>query len=118
MIHHIIIKIYRCYTYIQVDNSFNPFSDDKINKHYSGYKKPEPTANWESLYVGLKQDSEFSRGMLDFSFESEEVTGSLFNDGEVEQTVHSAYQFIKKYIVSSIKSGMVVDQQRAHQRVL
>ncbi|MFT5963619.1 MAG: DNA mismatch repair protein MutL [Flavobacterium sp.] len=104
---------------IQVDNSFNPFSDDKINKHYSAYKKPEPTANWESLYVGLKQDSEFSIGNADFSFESEEVTGSLFNDGEVEQTVHSAYQIHKKYIVSSIKSGMViVDQQRAHQRVL
>jgi DNA mismatch repair protein MutL len=104
---------------VQVDNSFNPFSDDKINKHYSGYKKPEPIANWESLYVGLKQDSEFSRGSADFSFESEEVTGSLFNDGEVEQTVHSAYQIHKKYIVSSIKSGMViVDQQRAHQRVL
>jgi DNA mismatch repair protein MutL len=104
---------------IQVDGNFNPFSDDKINKHYSGYKKPEPTANWESLYVGLKQDSEFSRANVDFSFESEEVTGSLFNDGEVEQTVHSAYQIHKKYIVSSIKSGMViVDQQRAHQRVL
>jgi DNA mismatch repair protein MutL len=104
---------------IQVDGSFNPFSDDKVNKHYSGYKKPEPTANWESLYVGLKQDSEFSIANTDFSFESEEVTGSLFNDGEVEQTVHSAYQIHKKYIVSSIKSGMViVDQQRAHQRVL
>jgi DNA mismatch repair protein MutL len=31
------------------------FSDDKVNKHYSGYKKPEPTAR-ESLYVGLKQE--------------------------------------------------------------
>jgi hypothetical protein len=48
------------------------------------------------LYVGLKQDSEFSsRANVDFSFESEEVTGSLFND-EVEQTVHSAYQIHKK----------------------
>ncbi|UFH35618.1 DNA mismatch repair endonuclease MutL [Flavobacterium acetivorans] len=107
---------------IQVDRSFNPFSDDKVNKHYasgSGYKKPEPTANWESLYVGLKQEPEFTTTNPDFSFESEEVTGSLFNEEEVEQTVNSAYQIHKKYIVSPIKSGMViVDQQRAHQRVL
>ncbi|WP_413999182.1 DNA mismatch repair endonuclease MutL [Flavobacterium sp. W1B] len=107
---------------IQVDRSFNPFSDDKINKHYSSgssYKKPEPTANWESLYVGLKQEPEFTTTNHDFSFESEEVTGSLFNEEEVEQTVNSAYQIHKKYIVSPIKSGMViVDQQRAHQRVL
>jgi DNA mismatch repair protein MutL len=106
---------------IQVDGSFNPFSDDKINKHYSGspYKKPESTANWESLYVGLKQEGDFISGNTDFSFESEEVTGSLFNEEEVEQTVNNAYQIHKKYIVSPIKSGMViVDQQRAHQRVL
>ncbi|WP_369765565.1 DNA mismatch repair endonuclease MutL [Flavobacterium sp. WC2429] len=104
---------------IQVDSTFNPFSDDKVNKHYSSYKKPESTANWESLYVGLKQDSDVFTSNTDFSFESDEVTGSLFNDEEVEQAVHNSYQIHKKYIVSPIKSGMViVDQQRAHQRVL
>ncbi|MGO4822446.1 MULTISPECIES: DNA mismatch repair endonuclease MutL [unclassified Flavobacterium] len=112
---------------IQVDRSFNPFSDDKVNKHYSssssssssGYRKPEPTASWESLYVGLKQESDFISNSNEISFESEEVTGSLFNDEEVEQNVNNAYQIHKKYIVSPIKSGMViVDQQRAHQRVL
>lgn len=123
---------------IQVDGTFNPFTDDKTNKHYSNagssfssgssssggsgsnsyssYKKPEPTASWESLYVGLKQDTE-EIGMM--SFENEEVTSSLFNDNEIEQTVHKTYQIHKKYIVSPIKSGMViVDQQRAHQRIL
>ncbi|WP_369769478.1 DNA mismatch repair endonuclease MutL [Flavobacterium sp. WC2416] len=104
---------------IQVDSTFNPFSDDKVNKHYSSYKKPESTANWESLYVGLKQDSDVFTSNTDFSFETDEVTGSLFNDEEVEQAVHNSYQIHKKYIVSPIKSGMViVDQQRAHQRVL
>ena len=101
---------------IQVDGNFNPFSDDKPNKHYSNYKKPEPTANWESLYVGLKQDTD---EIGSITFENEEVTSSLFNDEEVDHAVHKTYQIHKKYIVSSIKSGMViVDQQRAHQRVL
>ena len=101
---------------IQVDGNFNPFSEDKPSKQFSSYRKPEPTANWESLYVGLKQDSD---EIGHITFENEEVTSSLFNDEEVEHAVHKTYQIHKKYIVSSIKSGMViVDQQRAHQRVL
>lgn len=101
---------------IQVDGNFNPFSDDKPNKHFSNYKKPESTANWESLYVGLKQDTD---DIAHITFENEEMTSSLFNDEDIEHSIHKTYQIHKKYIVSSIKSGMViVDQQRAHQRVL
>ena len=101
---------------IQVDGNFNPFSEEKPSKQFASYRKPEPTANWESLYVGLKQDTDENDGV---TFENEEVTSSLFNDEEVEHAVHKTYQIHKKYIVSSIKSGMViVDQQRAHQRVL
>jgi len=106
---------------IQVDGNFNPFSEEaKPNKHFSNsnssYKRPEPTSNWESLYVGLKQDSEEIDTMI---FENETVTSSLFNNEEVEQTVHKTYQIHKKYIVNPIKSGMIiVDQQRAHQRIL
>jgi DNA mismatch repair protein MutL len=106
---------------IQVDGSFNPFSEEvKPNKHFantnSRYKRPEPTSNWESLYLGLKQDSEEIDTM---TFENETVTSSLFNNDEVEQVVHKTYQIHKKYIVNPIKSGMIiVDQQRAHQRIL
>lgn len=101
---------------IQVDGNFNPFAEQKPKASFSSYKKTEPTASWESLYVGLKQDT-FEVGQM--NFENEEVTSSLFGDDEVEQAVHKTYQIHKKYIVSSIKSGMViVDQQRAHQRVL
>jgi len=106
---------------IQVDGSFNPFSEnEKPNKQFvntnSGYRRPEPTSNWESLYVGLKQDSEEIDTM---TFENEAVTSSLFNNDEVEQAVHKTYQIHKKYIVNPIKSGMIiVDQQRAHQRIL
>lgn len=101
---------------IQVDGNFNPFAEEKPSKQFSSYRKPEPTANWESLYVGLKQDTD---EIEQIAFENEEVTSSLFNDEEVEHAVHKTYQIHKKYIVSSIKSGMViVDQQRAHQRIL
>ncbi len=106
---------------IQVDSSFNPFSEEvKPNKQFtntnSAYRRPEPASNWDSLYVGLKQDSEEIDTM---TFENEAVTSSLFNNDEVEQAVHKTYQIHKKYIVNPIKSGMIiVDQQRAHQRIL
>ena len=104
---------------IQVNGSFNPFSEeDKPNKHYANanFRKPESTSNWESLYVGLAPDSELVEAM---TFENEAVTSSLFNSDEVEQAVHKTHQIHKKYIVNPIKSGMIiVDQQRAHQRIL
>jgi DNA mismatch repair protein MutL len=120
---------------IQVDGNYNPFAEEKSNKNYSSssYKRVEPTATWESLYVGVKHDTAVISGgesfassnndypseNNEFTFENEEVTSSLFNDEEVEQAVNKTYQIHKKYIVSPIKSGMViVDQSRAHQRVL
>jgi len=101
---------------IQIDGNFNPFSDATPNKHFSSSRKTENTANWESLYVGLKHDAEEINNV---EFESDEVTGSLFNENEIEQASNKMYQIHKKYIVNPIKSGMVIiDQNRAHQRVL
>ncbi len=116
------------YPTIQVDSNFNPFADDsndsgldkqKSAKSYSSsssYRKQDVSASWESLYVGLKQEGE---EIPSFSFENEEITASLFDEKEEEQSTKRTYQIHKKYIVSPIKSGMViVDQGRAHQRVL
>ena len=103
---------------IQVNSGFNPFATEKPSKSLSSfgsYKNETTQSNWESLYVGLKQDTE---EIASFSFESEEVTGKLFEDDTIE-TSTSTYQIHKKYIVSTIKSGMlVINQKRAHQRIL
>lgn len=105
---------------IQVDSNFNPFAEEtntkpKATPSFSNYKK-ETTGSWESLYVGLKND------VLEVEphFESEEVTASLFDDKETEnEASKTAYQIQRKYIVSPIKSGLVIiDQNRAHQRIL
>ncbi len=108
------------YPTIQVDRTYNPFADEKPVKSFSGggssYKKSETTQSWESLYVGLKPDT---IEVDTFSFENEEVTASLFDEKEEENAINRTYQIHKKYIVSPIKSGMVIiDQSRAHQRVL
>jgi len=107
------------YPTIQVDSDYNPFSQEKPNKSFassSNYKKLEVQPSWESLYIGLKQAGQ---EITEMTFENDAVTSSLFEETEVEQEVKRTYQIHKKYIVSPIKSGMVViNQKRAHERVL
>ncbi len=114
---------------IEVDRSFNPFKDEKIsggssseNKTYTSFKKETP-ASWENLYVGLESETttpkQEENSFSSVEFESAEVTGSLFEDNEKQIGHHTTYQLKKKYIVTTIKSGMVIiNQHRAHERIL
>ena len=105
---------------VEVDSNFNPFKEETVPKARNIAYKKESTANWEGLYVGLESKGNDSN--IDFTeveFESEEQTVSIFDaDNQVEPT-NTTYQIHNKYIVSTIKSGvLVIDQHRAHQRVL
>lgn len=107
---------------IEFNTNFNPFeSNNEVKKtsastSFQSYKPKNNDANWDNLYVGLKQDT---HEIHSHSFENHEITGSLFNDREIEESPSRTYQIHKKYIVSSIKSGMlVINQSRAHQRIL
>lgn len=110
---------------IQVDTLFNPFeteskqSTENKNSSFRGnsHFKPSPTAGWESMYVGLKQDTL----ELESTLETDEawVSGSLFNDTEIENKTSHWYQLQQKYIICPIKSSLtIINQQRAHQRVM
>ncbi|WP_264521674.1 DNA mismatch repair endonuclease MutL [Flavobacterium sp. N1994] len=107
------------YPTVQVDSNFNPFSNEKPSKSFassSNYRKAEPQPNWESLYVGLKNAGQ---EISEMTFENDAVSSSLFEENEIEQEVKRTYQIHKKYIVSPIKSGMVIiNQKRAHERIL
>ncbi len=108
---------------IEVDRSFNPFQSEspsgKSGVLSSKFKK-ESTASWESLYVGL--ESKGTKTEVDFSnleFESDPEKQELFSDDSAMSQGQTTYQFHNKYIISPIKSGMIVmDQHRAHSRVL
>ncbi len=112
---------------IQVDSRYNPFSDEVgVNQHErksvdgfsssNNYKKSEILPSWESLYVGVQQSGQ---EITEMTFENDAVTSSLFEENEIEQEVKRTYQIQKKYIVSPIKSGMVIiNQKRAHERIL
>jgi len=105
---------------VEVDKDFNPFNEEKASKGMAGSYKKDKSGQWESLYVGL--ESKGTRGQHDFSeveFESDSETRRIFDDGTQKETSQATYQFQNKYIVSTIKSGMlVIDQHRAHERIL
>ncbi|MDT0642864.1 DNA mismatch repair endonuclease MutL [Zunongwangia sp. F363] len=105
---------------VEVDRDFNPFKNETGGSNYrpgNSFKK-ESTAGWESLYAGTTAEIESAAAGGHMEFESEEVTGSLFDTSE-EKPENTTFQLHKKFIVSTLKSGiLVIDQNRAHSRIL
>lgn len=100
---------------VEVDANFNPFKEDnKGEVKVKPFKKDKGDASWESLYVSMETTEDIST----VSIESESTNEELFSEKETDFSP-TTYQLHKKYIVTSIKSGMVIiNQHRAHQRVL
>jgi DNA mismatch repair protein MutL len=100
---------------VEVDRGFNPFKDEKA----SGISFKKESANsWESLYVGLESKGNNQDSFSQLQLESDEEMASMFDKANDEVT-QKTFQIHGKYIVNTIKSGMLlIDQSRAHQRVL
>lgn len=104
---------------IKVDPTYNPFEPRPVSKNYSGSantfqqkpaERPDVT-NWQSLYKGLENQTEINPEIPD----REPVQIRI----EEQQTSRSSIQFKNKYILTPVKSGlMVIDQKRAHERIL
>ena len=97
---------------ITVNRDFNPFKADAQNDIKFPYKR-EKTLEWESLYTGI----DLSQTDLNtIEVESKTVHQQLFNDTE---SISKTHQVHRKYIVSTIKSGVIfIHQNLAHQRIL
>ena len=103
---------------IEVDRNFNPFKNELGNSSGYGGGFKRDSAGWESLYTGLNAEST-GMDIKQIEFESEEVTGNLFGTTKTVETQNSTFQLNKKYIISTLKNGMlVIDQHRAHTRIL
>ncbi|WP_029037026.1 DNA mismatch repair endonuclease MutL [Salinimicrobium xinjiangense] len=108
---------------VEVDPNFNPFQNDRPTGHKSssGYRRDRSGGgSWESLYNGLGRDNNGTvSGFDQVEFESDEVTGNLFGNIDDKEAGSTTFQLNKKYIVTTVKSGiLVIDQQRAHMRIL
>lgn len=92
---------------VEVNPDFNPFKNEPQKAINYSYKR-EPEQQWQSLYSGIDTQQ--------IEVESETITSALFSE---EKSKSKTYQVHKKYIVSSIKSGVVyINQNLAHQRIL
>ena len=99
---------------VEVDRTFNPFSNSSQTPPSNSKSAGE---SWEGLYVGLESKSN-SDHFSQVNYESDEMTSSIFDDS-TEQKTQKTFQLHNKYIINTIKSGMlVIDQNRAHERIL
>jgi len=96
--------------------NYNPFGT-------SAYKRP--TLDWEDLYGDFEKKTETIESMPTWQPESEASGISILDPVEKQQTIDTNeqradnFQFKNRYIITSLKSGMlIIDQHRAHVRVL
>jgi DNA mismatch repair protein MutL len=91
---------------ISVDPDFNPFKETAQKEVRNPYKREVSTESWESLYTNIEVDTK------------EIHQESLFTD-ETAKEAGKTLQIQRKYLLSSIKSGVVlINQSLAHQRIL
>ncbi|MBL4744867.1 MAG: DNA mismatch repair endonuclease MutL [Flavobacteriaceae bacterium] len=105
---------------ITVDPTFNPFKSDPAPNYPKKTFSTKPTDNWESLYVDLEpSNTEFepiSREVTPITPIHTAVQIPLIQE---DPPSSKTYQLHNKYIISNIKSGLVVIHQHlAHQRIL
>jgi DNA mismatch repair protein MutL len=110
---------------IYVDPGFNPFEQETKEKASSqGYSRTQTTGfsnkatpGWEQLYQIPAFPDEEEAGATGL-----ETQHTISTDWEKENTGSGpkiTYQLHNKYILTHIKSGfMVIDQQRAHERII
>ncbi|MDT0552183.1 DNA mismatch repair endonuclease MutL [Urechidicola vernalis] len=97
---------------ITIDRDFNPFKSDEQKSISFPYKR-EQKQDWESLYVDIKTPE---IDIKNIEVQSELIETELF---DAKESISKTHQIHRKYIVSSIKSGIVfINQNLAHQRIL
>ncbi len=112
---------------IEIDPTFNPFEQTKPSnsvrsigsnpKSSAMSLEKENMANWDKLYLGFENEkNQDTHTNSDFSFISTENTQTKISGSGLSQKY---FQYKNKYILTPVKSGlMIVDQKRAHERIL
>jgi DNA mismatch repair protein MutL len=90
---------------IIVDPDFNPFKEASQKEIHFPFNREKHTQSWESLYTSVE------------TFENQHQE-ELFKNTQEDKT-QKTFQIQRKYIISLIKSGVVlIHQSLAHQRIL
>ncbi len=114
---------------IRINPNFNPFEQDRgADRDYSkttSYRDGQNRDNWQALYKGFEQDGIPTDQTPVYPSDISNETGmeavqQTFTDEDIAiKENHNFLQFKNKYIITPVKSGlMVIDQRRAHERIL
>ncbi len=114
---------------IEVDPTFNPFEKGQKTSSSggngggnSGFQK-ENIDGWEQLYSGLEQQNfdsaESSTEHTNTDTEPKQQSTFTSGDNGQQHTSGRLFQLKNRYILTSVKSGlMLIDQRRAQERIL
>lgn len=102
---------------IEIDTAYNPFNDDAKPSPYQqpkGFRKHVPQ-DWQDLYRNIQGE-----GFVQHEDAQLQTKLSYEEDNSVVPTSSRRFfQLKNKYIITSVKSGMmIIDQKRAHERIL
>ena len=102
---------------VHVNPHYNPFEGQD-----NEYRRQSADEQWEKLYQGLHLSGETVRPPVEDVFAEVSQTPKQEDKGillEVKERASSLMQYKGRYILTSVKSGlMLIDQHRAHVRVL
>ncbi len=92
---------------VKYNPQYNPFTSSKSRPSSSSVN------HWEDLYEGLETQSQEETTLFDDEVEDQAGNGLISDVSPVH------YQYKGKYIMTAVKSGlMIIDQHRAHVRML
>ncbi len=115
---------------IRINPNFNPFEKERGgDRAYSGastsYRDEQNMDNWQALYRGFEREEEQDelnpnhQTIRSYEREEHDAVQQEFKNVGITIENHSFLQFKNKYILTPVKSGlMVIDQRRAHERIL
>lgn len=114
---------------VQLDSGYNPFKSSSSSYAPPSSSSPKKSEfDWSQLYQGFESDRDAVRKDLEMMGEvldteqdelAEPVKMAVGGEALFAETATPCYQYKGRYIVTALKSGLVlIDQHRAHVRIL
>lgn len=105
---------------VKINPDYNPFDDTKPKTTQAARQGNQPKinlGNWEQLYS--RDFPDFSKQDAPLPETQQVISKEWEKEQEAEPQSRLCHQLHKTYILTTIKSGLVViNQQRAHERIL
>jgi len=100
---------------VNINPNYNPFHTTQRNAYHNSL----PHFDWETLYQGFEKEKTTAAGVNPLAQTNAELFSSEEKENVDAEILPEHYQYKQKYILTSVKSGlMIIDQHRAHIRIL